>query len=189
MTPVSSLNGFSQPSFHAALGSAPASSNARAIATACSLDSASGSRAKQRYCNGCQLRGPPAADAADGSAREPALDLDEIAGDDGRVQATARDVGMLAQDMRRERAVGAVERVAQEIVSALHGAAFRELAIREQLLERGPTGQAVLEGERVLHVSQRGLGAGSGRNTQQPLARRRVGFAQRFEPALRFFLQ
>jgi hypothetical protein len=69
------------------------------------------------------------------------------------VQAEACDVGVLAQDIRCELAPVAVERVAQEVVRALSRAALCELAFGEQLRQRGPAGQAVLECERVLDLA------------------------------------
>src|SRR6187200_1424650 len=96
---------------------------------------------------------------------------------------------MLAQNVRGERPARAIDRLPEEVVGALARAAPRERAVCQRLLERRPAVQAVLERERVLHFAQCDLGAGVRQHAAQALARRGVAFAQRFRPALRFFLQ
>jgi hypothetical protein len=121
--------------------------------------------------------------------REPALDLCEVAGDDGRVQAEACDVGVLAQDVRRHLAAVAVECVAHKVVGALRRAALRELAVLEQLFDRRPIRDAVLERERMLNFAQRRACACVWQRLPQAFVRRGVALAQRLQPALRFFLE
>jgi hypothetical protein len=134
-----------------------------------------------------------------GPRSQRALDGHEVAADDGGMEAVVRDLGVTLEEPHRRvpRAL-----VIREPTHVMVGARGFEKAVRERVrcsgrrgydlqltLERDPSGEPQLPGDRVLHVPKCGRRRGVRRGARQSGARFLVAGANGSEPALRFLLQ